>query len=123
MKLSPYYFTPVILLGVLALGPGCPSKSTNVAPTTAGSATVSVLDVSPSIETVPSGKSKHLTAVATFGDGSKKDVTKEAQWASDNPKTATVDDKGTVVGVSTGITSVKVIYGGAKASTSVTVTP
>ena len=122
MKLSPYYFTPVIFWAYYALGRVAP-PSRRTSPTTAGTATVSVLDVSPSVETVSSGKSKHLTAVATFGDGSKKDVTNDAQWASDNPKTATVDDKGTVVGVSTGITSVKVTYGGAKASTTVTVTP
>jgi uncharacterized protein YjdB len=123
MRMNPYYFTPVILLGVLALGPGCPSSSSNANSPTASKTGVVSVDVSPNVETISSGRTKNLTASATMGNGTKKDVTADAKWTSDNPKTVTVDNKGTLVGISTGITKVRVEYEGATASASVTVVP
>jgi hypothetical protein len=125
MKMSVYFFTPAILLGALTLGFGCPSKTTNVAGPTSASGSVSVLSVGPDPLTLAVGKSKQLNAVATLADGAKKDVAADANthWTTDNPKTATVDEKGTVVGVSMGITKVTAQYGGASSSTTVTVTP
>jgi hypothetical protein len=38
-------------------------------------------------------------ALATMPDGTKKNITTSAQWRTDSRKTATVDDKGNVVGV------------------------
>jgi hypothetical protein len=125
MKMSAYFFAPAILMGALTLGFGCPSKTANVAGPTSGSGSVSLLSVGPDPVAVSTGKSKQLTAVATLGDGTKKEVAADSSthWTTDNPKTATVDNKGVVVGVSIGITKVKAQYGGAESSTTVTVTP
>ena len=125
MKMSAYFFAPPILLGALTLGFGCPSKTANVAGPTSSSGAVSLLSVGPDPVALGTGKSKQLTAVATLADGTKKDVGADASthWTTDNPKTATVDDKGIVVGVSVGITKVKAQYGGASSSTTVTITP
>jgi hypothetical protein len=125
MKMSPYFFAPPILLGALTLGFGCPSKNANVAGPTAGASTVSVLSVGPDPVAIGTTKSRQLTAVATLADGTKKDVAADSSthWSTNNPKIATVDSKGVVVGVSVGITKVKAEYGGAGSSTTVTVGP
>jgi hypothetical protein len=125
MKMSVYFFTPAILLGALTLGFGCPSKTTNVAGPTSATGSVSLLSVGPDPVALGVGKSKQLNAVATLADGTKKDVATDAstRWVTDNPKTATVDEKGVVVGVSVGITKVTAQYGGASSSTTITVTP
>ena len=71
------------------------------------------------------GDSKQAEALIVMSDGTKKDVTDNAQikWQSDNPKTATVDAKGKVVGVEMGITKIKASYGGHTSSIEVTVGP
>ena len=123
MKLSPYYFTPVICWAYSPLVRDCSFQVDERRPFHCRNRDRLGADVLPSVETVSSGKSKHLTAVATFGDGSKKTspMTRNGRRTIPRPRLSTT--RGTVVGVSTGITSVKVTYGGAKASTTVTVTP
>jgi hypothetical protein len=71
------------------------------------------------------GDSKQAEALVVMSDGTKKDVTDSAKvkWQSDNPKTATVDAKGKVVGVEMGITKIKATYGGKTSSIEVTVGP
>lgn len=122
MKRTTQFFACTAIAGALAMGNAC-TKESNVAGPTATPTTTVKLTVSPDPLALESGKSKQLTAVATMGDGTKKDVASEAHWASENSQTATVDSKGVVVGVSVGVTTVKTEYGGASASTSVTVTP
>jgi hypothetical protein len=102
---------------------GCGSKSSNVAAPTADSASVSALSVAPDPVAVPKGGSKQLRATATLGDGSKKDVSSDSHWSSDNPQLATVDDKGMVVGAGVGVTKIRAEYGGASGTSTVTVTP
>jgi hypothetical protein len=125
MKMSAYFYAPAILMGALTLGFGCPSKTANVAGPTSPSGAVSLLSVSPDPLAIGTGKSRQLAAVATLADGTKKDVAADSstRWSTENAKTATVDEKGTVVGVSVGITKVKAEYGGATGSSTVTVTP
>jgi uncharacterized protein YjdB len=53
-----------------------------------------------------------LSATATYTDGIKKDVTKEATWASSNPKVATIDEEGKLKTLISGTTQVTAAFGG-----------
>lgn len=99
------------------------SSSTNSAPAVASPSEVVSLDFSPSLLVVKKGDAKPIKVTATMGDGTKKDVTAEVQWESENPKTATVDSHGTIVGTGTGITTINATYKDATGSVKVTVAP
>ena len=115
-----------IALAVAATAPfvggACASSSGNP-PAQAGPSTISSLDFSPSLVVIRKGDAKPIKVTATMGDGTKKDVTNDVQWISENPGTATVDEHGTVVGAGAGITTVKVTYRDASGSVKVTVAP
>jgi hypothetical protein len=111
-------FAALMLAGV----PISCSASTNTAPTEVAPSDVANLELSPSLVFVRQGDAKALKVTATLADGTKKDVTADVEWASDNPKTATVSH-GTVVGAGTGITTVRATYKGATGSVKVTVSP
>jgi uncharacterized protein YjdB len=112
-------FSMSVVVGLAA----CGSSTSQTPPATASSATVSTLTFSPEPFVLRKGESKELHATAVNGDGSKNDVSKDGQWTSDNPKTATVDTKGTVVGVDPGVTKVNLSYRGVSGSVTVTVSP
>src|SRR5262249_57341462 len=80
------------------------------------SPTVSTIAISPDPCAVGRSNAVHMKALATMPDGTKKDITSSAQWKTDNAKTATVDDKGNVVGVNAGVTTITVTYEGASSS-------
>jgi hypothetical protein len=56
-------------------------------------------------------------------DGTKKDITSEGSWSTDNAKTATVDKSGVLVGVNVGVTKITVTFEGATGTEECTVTP
>jgi hypothetical protein len=84
---------------------------------------VSAIAISPDPCAVGRTDSLHMKALATMPDGTKKDITTSAQWKTDNPKTATVDAKGNMVGVNAGVTKITVSYEGATGSLHCTVGP
>lgn len=101
---------------------GCAAcSSTSATP----SPSVSEINLNPSPCIVRQGKSLQLTAMATMPDGTKHDVTSESatSWSTENVKTATVNKSGILVGVSLGVTKVRVSYKEAKTTLSCTVTP
>jgi len=61
-----------------------------------------------------------MLAVANYSDGSQKDVTSQADWASSNPNEATVS-AGLVVGVANGSTMITAKFSGKSGSSSLTV--
>lgn len=105
-------------LPVLAFGSACSSSDTS-------SATVSIIDLSPTPCAVTKTNSNQLTATATLPDGTKKDITTAAGvvWSTGNKDTATVSASGNVVGVNAGVVEIAATYQGAKGTASCTVTP
>ncbi|QRG70335.1 Ig-like domain-containing protein [Brevibacillus choshinensis] len=55
------------------------------------------------------GDSEQVTLTAVFEDGSKKDVTRDAEWISDNSRIAEVSE-GTVTGIMAGNTTITANY-------------
>jgi minor extracellular serine protease Vpr len=84
---------------------------------------VSAISLSPSPCVLSRTNSKQLTAHATMPDGTKRDVSGEASWKTDNPNTVTVDKSGVVVGVNVGVTKITVMFEGATGTEECTVTP
>jgi len=88
------------------------------------------LVITPTTQNLIAGISTRYTAIATFSDGSTKDVTSSSTWISDGPAIAEVDNtteliKGRVRGVSAGTTTIRATYGDvsvAAPSVAVTVT-
>jgi hypothetical protein len=112
---SPHF--PPYTIVVLTLLSGCGSSTP--------SSSVSAIGVSPDPCAVGRTDSVQMSAEATMPDGSKGDITTASgvSWSSGNTNVLTVDDKGVVVGVNPGVTSVKVAYQGATGSVDCTVGP
>lgn len=62
--------------------------------------------------TLSKGSKQDLKVTATFTDGTNRDVTAEAVWASSNSKVATVDENGHLVAVASGSATVTGSFGG-----------
>jgi len=61
---------------------------------TVKAATVSSIEVTPVAATITVGSTQEFLAIATYSDGSKRDVTSIASWTSDNESIATVGTNG-----------------------------
>lgn len=81
---------------------------------------VQKLEISKRILSLKSGEKAQLTVIATYSDGSEKDVTAEAEWRSGNYKVADVS-RGTVTAVGYGKTTITAKYGTKSVSTQVDV--
>lgn len=91
------------------------------------------LAVAPPLATVMVGETVNYTATATFANGATRDVTDDVDWSTDNTSKAAVE-KGTVIGLGDGTTTVVARLEGQSASaqlnvvtvptvTGITVTP
>jgi uncharacterized protein YjdB len=100
---------------------GTSETSTPVVQNTGGA----TLTVTPAPMALRVGETKQLKAEVTRADGTKVDVTSDPNivWMSDDPKTAVVDNKGNVLGVSGGQTHIHASFGGGDLSALVTVVP
>ncbi len=90
---------------------------------TPGTKTPVSLSILPTNPTLPLGLGQSFFAVAKLHDGTYTDVTAVTQWTSSNKAVATIDSRGNLKTVSTGITTVTAAYASLTASTGVTVTP
>ncbi len=75
-----------------------------VAGTTPPVTSVAVVIAGPS--SLPVGSASQLTAVVQYSDGSRKDVTNVARWASTAPSVATVSISGLMTAYSAGTTTI-----------------
>jgi len=116
MRHLPSFAFAVSVLS-LAFASACSSGSST------SSATVSAIAVSPNPCAVGHTDSVQMSALATLPDGTKKDITGSATWATDNSNTATVNGTGTVVGVNAGVTAISASYQGAEGKVDCTVGP
>ncbi len=93
-----------------------------IPPVPPASVVVSVA-VTPTTSTVPINGVQAFVAVATFGDGSTRDVSATTSWTSDAVSIATVvQASGLATGVSPGTALITATYGGKTHSATVTVT-
>jgi hypothetical protein len=98
----------MMCVGVLAVGAALAGCSTNPSPTVVS---IAVTGAAPAV-----GGTSQFTAVATFADGSTKDVTNSVVvtaptlWQSGNTAVATVSSTGVVTGVSVGSATIQVSY-------------
>jgi hypothetical protein len=77
------------LVGLSACDNGNP-----VTPTPTPSVTPTVLAIAGRTSLIRPGDSAQLTATATFSDGTKRDVTAEAEWIMDHPDVVSVSPRG-----------------------------
>ena len=89
------------------------SSSTSI---TVGQATILSIAVTPSSTSIPLGYPEQFTALATYSDGSKQDITQSATWTSSVPGVATVNSAGLAIGLLVGSTTVSASAGAATGS-------
>lgn len=91
--------------------------------TTSTGKAISELEITTGITTLPKGDSTKFTAMATYADGSKEDVSSEVTWNTDDAEVATVSEDGTVTAVDEGDCEISAKYMGKTATESFFVTP
>ncbi|MGC2399498.1 MAG: Ig-like domain-containing protein, partial [Acidobacteriaceae bacterium] len=83
---------------------------------------VQSVTIAPSAAAVTIGGSTQLKAIATFADGSVKDVTSAFNWQSSDPRTVSANESGLVAGLASGKSVVSGNYQGYAAAAKVTST-
>jgi hypothetical protein len=86
------------------------------APVTVKTRVLQSLTISPAASTVTAGQQVSYTAVASYLDGTTKDVTEDATWSIDNPNVAIQADKVNqpwqIVAVDRGLATITASFGG-----------
>jgi hypothetical protein len=77
--------------------------------------------IAPLNAAVTAGSPQQFTAVATYADNSKQDVTAQAAWASSNPPVAGITVSGLATGVATGTSTISATVASIVGSTTLTV--
>ena len=90
--------------------------------TVAGTNLVSIA-VLPANPAVINGKSKQLTAMATYSDASTQDITASASWSTSSPNVVNISGSGLVTAQALGTAPVKATSGSVSGSAVVTVSP
>lgn len=78
------------------------------------------IEANPSVISLKKGQNTSIKIVATYGNGSTKDITNSCTWSSTRTFIATVS-RGTIKGVKAGVATVNASYGGKTAPIVVTV--
>ena len=87
-------------------------------PAGAASAKLESVTITPSQPVVAIGSTTQLKAIATFNDGSVKDVTADFGWQSSDARTMTANASGTLAGLASGQAIISGSYQGHQASVS-----
>ena len=99
---------------------------TGSTPLTVSSATVVSISINPASVSHPAGTIFQYTAQAIYSDGTSKDVTGAATWASSNTAVAQISDafgsKGRATTFAAGSTTISATFAGVKGTASLTVT-
>lgn len=94
---------------------------------TVTAATIDRIDVTPSIPSVPKGRTQKFTATAVFTDNSTEDVTATVTWASSSQSVAEIGNasgnKGRAAALNVGTSTISAALGAKSGSTTLTVTP
>jgi len=86
-------------------------------------AVIVLVTVTPTNPSVPQGQTQQFTAIGTFSDGTKQNVTTSASWSSSSTGVATVSSTGLASGVFVGTTTIEAEMNGASGSGLLTVIP
>jgi hypothetical protein len=78
--------------------------------------------VTPAIKELPVGKSQQFSAIATYSNGHAKDVTSEADWSCSSDTGALLSTTGLLTGLSVGAVAVHVDFQGLTHSRKLTIT-
>lgn len=115
------WFMALLFSGLLAACGG--GSSQEVAPPSAPVPTVVSVAVTPTTASIPTNGVQAFVAVATFSDGSTRDVSATANWTTATAGVATVaPTTGVVTGVSSGSSAITASFGGKSSAATVTVT-
>ncbi len=94
-------------------------------PITVTAATLSSLQVTPSLPTIANGLTQQFQATGVYSDGSTADLTSSATWASSSAANATISNgigsKGLATAKSAGTSTISASVGAVSASTTLTV--
>jgi hypothetical protein len=93
------------------------------AQTPASTPTMVSLQISPASPTMAVGGKQQLTATGAYSDGSTKDMTASASWASSNTGVVSVTSAGMATAAGPGQATLSATVGALQASTNVTVSP
>ena len=104
--------TALTVLGGLLIA-SCGSEST---------ITTNSIEVAPATASIGITTAQQFSATAILSDGTKKDVTAEATWATSDEALATVNTDGSATGVSAGEAVISATYDGKTGSATLTVT-
>ncbi len=74
------------------------------------------LKVTPANASIASGEQQQFIATGTYADGSKKDLTSSANWASSTASAGTISGPGLAVAVAAGNTTIRATVGSVKGS-------
>src|SRR4029077_12713113 len=88
---------------------------------TVTNATLVSIAIAPLNSSMPVGAAKQFTATGTFSDNTTQDMTQSAFWSSSNAAVATINNKGLVISIAAGTTTVNAAWGAITQSTSLTV--
>jgi len=87
------------------------------------SAALTSIAVTPVNPTIQAGSTQQVTATGTYSDGSTQNVTAQVVWSSSNTTVATINNSGTVSGLSAGTSIITAAIGSLSDHTTVTVQP
>ena len=110
----------VLILSVALVG--CLGSGSSQTGNGSNGPTAASISVTPQNSALTVGNTLQFSAQATLSDGSSKDVSSTATWASSNPDVATVNSSGMVTAVKMGIVLIGVTSGQAKATTILNIT-
>jgi hypothetical protein len=99
---------------------GTITGATTLTVTAAALISIAVTPANPSIAL---GTTQQFTATGSFTDGTQKDVTAAAMWASDTPATAGINNTGLAASPNVGTATISATSGTVSGSTMLTVTP
>jgi hypothetical protein len=85
-------------------------------------ATLTTIELTPPVSSLPAGVTRQLAATAMFSDGTTRDVTAEVEWTSSDPAVAEVSTDGAVTSVAAGVTTIVAAKPGTAVSGTVTLT-
>jgi Bacterial Ig-like domain (group 2) len=99
-----------------SISPNTQAESATMPSASSQTANLQSVTITPSAPVVAVGSSTQLKAVATFSDGSVKDVTSDFVWQSSNLRTMVVNASGLLSGLATGKAKLSGSYQGQQAS-------
>jgi len=110
----------ICVLICCALLSNCGTKS---APETSVTAHLTQITIAPANKSIPKGASLQLGATGIFSDGTQQDLTASVTWQATPASVASVDSKGDLDGLGTGVAQVSATSQGIVGNTSTTIGP